>query len=157
MEQQRQHHDEDHQQGEPDGRVDEDVLHGRHEPVVLRRVGEVPEPGEAAAGLGEGELERIEHREDAEEDEEEQVGDDEGEPPPPVQAARTRDLHGGRAQGSRATLVVRGGGSAMVSCLRLSYPAALAAFASASPNGSNSELSESPATSFVTTVSDQTG
>ena len=80
VEEERETDDEDHQRGEPDARVDEDVLERRDEAEVVVRPHEVVEADEAAADVGEGEVERVDRRRDAEDDQERQVGQDERQP-----------------------------------------------------------------------------
>ena len=77
VQEEREPDDEDDEQAEPDARVDEDVLERRDEAVVVVRPHEVVEAGPAAVDVGEGEIERVDHRRDAEHDQERQVRQDE--------------------------------------------------------------------------------
>jgi hypothetical protein len=81
MQEQREADDEDHQCGKPHRRVDEDVLHRRNEAEVVVRTDEVVEADPAAADVGEGEVERVDRRRDAEGDQQRQVRQDEGQAP----------------------------------------------------------------------------
>ena len=70
MEEEREADDEDHQGGEPDGRIEEDVLERGDEAEVVVRAHEVVETDPAAADVGEREVERVDRRRDAEDDQE---------------------------------------------------------------------------------------
>ena len=106
MQEQGQPDDEDDQRPEPDTGVQQDVLEGGQEAVVLERPREVPRPGPAAAACGEGEDERVDHRRDPEPDQERQVGQDERHARAgaaatdrrAVEATRSRGLRGRRGQ-----------------------------------------------------------
>src|SRR3954454_24965721 len=77
------------------------MAYGVHEAEVLRRVDEVAEAGERAPGVGEGEVDGVSGRQDAERDQEEHVGGDEGEAGPalPVGAAGAPPGRTGRGVG----------------------------------------------------------
>ena len=77
MEEEREADDEDDEQAEPDARVHEDVLERRTEAIVVVCPHEVVEPDPAAVDVGEGEIDRVDRRRDAEDDQERQVRQDE--------------------------------------------------------------------------------
>ena len=105
VQEEREADDEDDEQAEPDARVDEDVLERRAEAVVVVRPHEVVEADPAAVDVGEGEVERVDRRRDAEEDQERQVRQDERQaaeaagatlargPRVPARSGQTRSSH----------------------------------------------------------------
>ncbi len=126
------------------------MLERGEEAVVADRPGEVAEAGPAAGVVRDGEVERVDHRQDAEHDEERQVRHDERE----------------AARGAQATLACR------VACARTALLSGCLHLVTAGrpcirrpvppgrgrrPTVACSELSDLPATSWVTTVLDQTG
>ena len=77
VQEEREADDEDDEQAEPDARVHEDVLERRAEAVVVVGAHEVVEADPGAADVGEGEVDRVDRRRDAEDDQERQVRQDE--------------------------------------------------------------------------------